>query len=166
MTDYADVIFVDGRNADHRTGATVTPGRVVVGGAPQMGATGVRAVVAQPAQPYGAGPMYYGPQGPGYFGPQGPGYFGPQGPGFWGPQGWQPTPFGSSFLSGISTGKLIDMVAQIFVALMPLPAAPVATSDVNTDVGNLILYQSSLASYAKRDEQVRTLGNLVCKLVG
>ncbi len=66
----------------------------------------------------------------------------------------------------MSAGQLIDMVAQIFVALMPLPAAPSVTSDPGTDVGNLILYQGSLASYAKRDEQVRTLGNLVSKLVG
>ena len=35
----------------------------------------------------------------------------------------------------------------IFAALMPLPAAPVATDSAATDVGNLILYQSSLASY-------------------
>ncbi|MNC96316.1 hypothetical protein D3C83_136580 [compost metagenome] len=61
---------------------------------------------------------------------------------------------------------MIDMVAQIFAALMPLPAAPTATSDAGTDVGNLILYQGSLAQYAKRDEQVRTLGSLVAKLVG
>jgi hypothetical protein len=42
----------------------------------------------------------------------------------------------------------------------------VATRDVGTDVGNLILYQSALASHAKRDEQVRTLGGLVARLVG
>ena len=58
------------------------------------------------------------------------------------------------------------MVAQIFAALMPLPAAPNVTSDADTDSGNLILYQTSLAQYAKRDEQVRTLGNLIVKLVG
>ena len=57
-------------------------------------------------------------------------------------------------------------MAQIFAALMPLPGAPVATDSAATDVGNLILYQSALASYAKRDEQVRTLGNLVTKLIG
>ncbi len=66
----------------------------------------------------------------------------------------------------VTTGQLIDMIAQIFAALMPLPAAPIATTDSATDVGNLIIYQSSLAQYAKRDEQVRTLGNLVTKLVG
>jgi hypothetical protein len=73
---------------------------------------------------------------------------------------------GSSVFGRLTTGQVIDMVAQIFAALMPLPAQPVATSDTSTDVGNLILFQGSLAQYAKRDEQIRTLGNLVTKLVG
>lgn len=72
----------------------------------------------------------------------------------------------SSLLGKVTAGQLVDLVAQIFAALMPLPAAPVATDSAATDVGNLILYQSALASYAKRDEQVRTLGNLVTKLIG
>jgi hypothetical protein len=161
MTDYADIYFVDGRNAtvDHRTGQHVAPGRVMVN---QPGH--VRTVYTQPAQqasPYGQMPMY---APPGY----------PQGPGYWGPNGWTPTganalnqgPFGSSLLSRISTGQLIDLIAQVFAALNPLPAQPVATSDATTDVGNLILYQGSLASYAKKDEQVRTLGHLIAKLVG
>ena len=33
----------------------------------------------------------------------------------------------------MTTGQVVDMVAQIFAALMPLPAAPVATSDADTD---------------------------------
>jgi len=73
---------------------------------------------------------------------------------------------GSSVFGRMTTGQVIDMVAQIFAALMPLPAQPVATADATTDVGNLILFQGSLAQYAKRDEQIRTLGNLVTKLVG
>ncbi len=147
MTDYADIYFVDGRNADHRTVSHSGPGRVMVA-SPQSGH--VRTVYAQPAQPYGAAPMY-----------------GPPGPGYWGPNGWVPqSSLGSSVLGRLTTGQLIDIVAQIFVALMPLPAAPVATSDAPTDIGNSILYQSSLASYAKRDEQIRTLGSLVSKLVG
>ena len=39
-------------------------------------------------------------------------------------------------------------------------------SDTNVDVGNLVTYQAALAQHAKRDEQVRTLGSLVSKLVG
>jgi hypothetical protein len=30
---------------------------------------------------------------------------------------------------------------------------------------NLVLYQSALAQHAKRDEQLRTIGNIVGKLV-
>jgi hypothetical protein len=43
---------------------------------------------------------------------------------------------------------------------MPLPAAPTVTSDADTDSGNTILYQSALAQYAKRDEQVRTRASM------
>ena len=39
-------------------------------------------------------------------------------------------------------------------------------SDANTNSKNLITYQSALASYAKRDEQIRTIGSLIKKLVG
>ncbi len=156
MTDYADIYFVDGRNADHRTPGHGVPGRVMIA----QPSHGVRTVISGPAQPYGAMPMYgapgYGPAS--YYGPQGPGWGSPS----WGPQG----PLGASVLGRLTTGQLIDMVAQIFVALMPLPSQPVATSDATTDVGNMILYQGALASYAKRDEQVRTLGSLVSKLVG
>ena len=73
---------------------------------------------------------------------------------------------GAGVFGRMSTGQVIDMVAQIFAALMPLPAAPNVTNDSDTDSGNTILYQSALAQYAKRDEQVRTLGNLIVKLVG
>ena len=72
----------------------------------------------------------------------------------------------SSLLGNLTTGQVVEMVAQIFAALQGLPAAPVATKDVGTDVGNMVLYQSALASHAKRDEQLRTLGALVAKLVG
>ena len=82
------------------------------------------------------------------------------------PQGMGVGLGGGSVFGKMTVGQMIDMVAQIFVALMPLPAAPVATADAATDIGNLITYNGSLAQYAKRDEQVRTLGNLVTKLVG
>jgi hypothetical protein len=134
-----DIYIVDTRNADHRTPQHGNvPGRV---------GTGVRTVVAQPVRAYGP-PSYAQPQ----------------------PQiiyaGSQPSAFGSNLFGRMTGGQLVDLVAQIFAALMPLPAAPVATADASTDVGNLILYQGSLAQYAKRDEQVRTLGNLVTKLLG
>jgi hypothetical protein len=139
-----DIYIVDTRNADHRTGqgAVVRPG----GG----GAGGGRVLTATPARAYG--PPTYGQ--PTYGQPQ-MFYAGP-------PQ----SPFAASLFGRITGGQLVDLVAQIFAALMPLPAAPVATSETATDVANSILYQGALAQHAKRDEQVRTLGNLVTKLLG
>ena len=134
----SDIYIVDTRNADHRTQQ---------GGSPWSPGRPVQTVVAQPTRAYGP-PSYAQPQ------PQII-YAGP-------PQGT----LASNLFGKITGGQLVDLVAQIFAALMPLPAAPVATTDATTDVGNLILYQSSLAQYAKRDEQVRTLGNLVTKLLG
>ena len=78
----------------------------------------------------------------------------------------QPQSIAASILGRLTTGELIEMAAQIFGALQSLPQAPVATDSARTDVQNLITYQSALASHAKRDEQVRTLGSLVGKLVG
>ena len=77
-----------------------------------------------------------------------------------------PTSGAAALLGRLTTGQIIEMVAQVFAAVQSLPGAPVATRDMETDVANLILYQGALASHAKRDEQVRTLGSLVAKLVG
>ena len=103
---------------------------------------GTRTVVARPTRVYAPAPVYSSPY----------------------PYGQ--APLASSLFGRMTTGQVVDLVAQIFAALMPLPASPTATSDAATDVGNLMLYQGALAQYAKRDEQVRTLGNLVTKLVG
>jgi hypothetical protein len=139
MDDYSEIEFVEARNA---------PNNRVVVARPGQGGLGNRTFVAQPRS-YGSP---YGSQGPGYVYAH-PGAFG--------------VGIGSGPVFGrMTSGQVIDMVAQIFAALMPLPAAPTVTSDADTDSGNLILYQTSLAQYAKRDEQVRTLGNLIVKLVG
>ena len=151
----SDIYYVDTRNADSRD-------HRVQGGSSGGGwrpAGPIRTVVAQPAsvysQPYAQPPPFYGnPYMNPYANPQLNPYANPQ------------STVASNLFGRISGGQLVDMVAQIFAALMPLPGAPVATDNVSTDVGNLILYQGSLASYAKRDEQVRTLGNLVTKLLG
>jgi hypothetical protein len=72
----------------------------------------------------------------------------------------------SGLFGGISTGQLIDLVAQVFAAVMPLPTAPNPTSDPTVDGPNMITYQQALAQYEKRDEQIRTLGSVVTKLLG
>ena len=138
MDDYAELQFIE-RNADHRTQSGQRgPGRTFV------------------PHPQGR----YAPQYAPHYAPQQPQVIYAQAPGLGIGLG------GSGVFGKMTTGQVIDMVAQIFAALMPLPAAPTGTADANTDVGNLILYQGALAQYAKRDEQVRTLGNLVTKLVG
>jgi hypothetical protein len=138
MDEYANIYYVDPRNADgrdHRMGTST-------GGAPPVaygrGVPATRTVYAQPA-PMVSTPMIYQAA---------------------------PQPLASTLLGKLTTGQVVEMVAQIFAALQPLPGAPVATKDVGTDVGNLMLYQGALAQHAKRDEQVRTLGGLVARLVG
>lgn len=152
--EYADIYYVDTRNAtrDHRTQGSRPsapwPFR------PQRPAPlpPTRTVYVPPApqQAY-AQPMY---QQPIYQQPQPMIYTGPQ-----------PTGMGALF-GRLTTGQIIEMIAQGFAALQTLPGAPVSTRDLETDVANLVLYQGALASHAKRDEQVRTLGSLVAKLVG
>jgi hypothetical protein len=71
-----------------------------------------------------------------------------------------------SGLANLDTGQLVEVGSQILAAIQPLPAAPVATGKVESDVENLILFQSALALHAKRDEQLRTIGSLVAKLLG
>ena len=68
-------------------------------------------------------------------------------------------------IAGLSTGELIEVAAQILAAIQPLPAAPVAAGEVETDVENLVIYQTALATHAKRDEQLRTLGSLLGKIL-
>jgi hypothetical protein len=46
-----------------------------------------------------------------------------------------------------------------------LPAAPTGQGDASTDLENLVTYQGALATHAKRDEQLRTLGNLLVRIL-
>jgi len=72
---------------------------------------------------------------------------------------------GRSGLGGLSAGELIEMAAQVLAAIQPLPGAPVAQGKAEIDVENLVLYQGALATHAKRDEQLRTLGGLIARLL-
>lgn len=75
---------------------------------------------------------------------------------------------GGSFrggLAGLSTGEIVELAAQILAAIQPLPGAPTATRDLETDVENLVTYQGALATHAKRDEQLRTLGSLLGRIL-
>ena len=143
MEDYADIYYVDTRNArDHRTQgsgsgwrpsgpANPPPSRVIVNSPGQF-----RPVAYPPAYPVAyPGPVFQGQ-----------------------------TPLGSLF-GGMPVGQILDLIAEAFAALAPLPQPPTATRETSTDMSNLITYQSALAEHAKRDERIRTIGSLVGKLV-
>jgi hypothetical protein len=153
MNQY-DVMYIDdGRNADHRTPARwntrPTSSAVVV--PPSQRPTVVYSRPNTPATTYGTPyPMQYGTPYPVQYGtPQV--YVGP------------PTSFAARF--GMSTGELIDTAIQVLAAIQPLPAAPVAQGESGLDVENLVTYQGALATHAKRDEQLRTLGNLLVRIL-
>ncbi|CAN5398662.1 hypothetical protein BH11MYX1_BH11MYX1_15960 [soil metagenome] len=137
-----DVIYVDTRNADsrdHRTGNT---------------SNGSRGPTTRPMTtvyvPGSSRSPVYAQQAPMYCPP---------------PYTEQPS-VAATLFGKLTTGQVVDMVAQLFAMLQTLPSAPVATRDAGTDVANLIMYQGALAQHAKRDEQVRTLGGLVGKVMG
>ena len=75
----------------------------------------------------------------------------------------KPVPFAARF--GMSTGELIDTAIQILAAITPLPAAPTSQGEAGIDVENLVTYHGALATHAKRDEQLRTLGNLLVRIL-
>jgi len=156
MDEYADIYYVDTRNADprdHRTQSSgpanwrpsagpannVSPSRTVIVNPPPQAGYAVSPYVRPMAYP-AAYTTYPGQPYPGQ------------------------NPLAGLFGS-MPVGQILEMVAVAFAALAPLPSAPTATRETSTDVGNLILYQGALAQHAKRDEQIRTLGNLVAKLV-
>jgi hypothetical protein len=144
--DY-DVVFVDDeRNAvkDHRTN------RPSSGGWRPRPASGTRTVVVPP----GARPTVItgGSSASGYYRPT----FAPTYP-----------PYESSFAArfGMTMGELIDSGLQILTALQPLPSAPTAQGEPSVDVENLMTYQGALWQHAKRDEQWRTLGGLLARIL-
>jgi hypothetical protein len=140
MDETADIYYVDTRNAthDHRTGGGSRP-------------------AWNPAPP---SRTVYVPPGGGYrpMAPAAPAQV------IYAQPAQQPAL--ATFFGKLTTGQVIELVAGLFAMLQPLPAAPVSTRDAATDIGNLILYQGAIAQHAKRDEQVRTLGGLVGKVLG
>ncbi len=77
----------------------------------------------------------------------------------------QEEPQPKKLLGDLTTGELVEIAAQILAAIQPLPGAPTAQGEVETDVENLVIYQTALATHAKRDEQLRTLGSLLGKIL-
>lgn len=77
----------------------------------------------------------------------------------------QEEPQQRKLLGDLTTGEIVEIAAQILAAIQPLPGAPTAAGEVETDVENLVIYQTALATHAKRDEQLRTLGSLLGKIL-
>jgi hypothetical protein len=163
MEEYADIYYLDeARNAVRRVRTPATRPGVYL---PAPGA------VTRPAAPVAPAPapaVVYNQPMPAY---------NQQAMGFWGNQPvYAPAPYPQvlpqpaaivgSMLGRLTLGDVIQLAAQGFAALKSLPDAPDSTGSSETDVSNLTLYQKALAEHAKRDEQLRTLGNLVAKLVG
>lgn len=153
MEEFADVYYVDTRNAtrDHRPGQSPT-------------AQWFRPRAPAPTALPPSRTVYVPPQQAMYGQPQ-PMYAQPQPQVIYASPVPQQNAFGT-LLGRMTIGQLVEIGAQLWAALQNLPAAPVATRDIETDVQNMILYHAALATHAKRDEQVRTIGGLVSKLVG
>lgn len=70
-------------------------------------------------------------------------------------------------------GTLANIVAQAIAAFLPLPAAPNpqdntsdgdAATSAAVNSSNLIRYQNALAMFARRDQQILTLGSVLKEL--
>ena len=68
-------------------------------------------------------------------------------------------------LGNLTRAELVEIGAKLLASIQPLPPAPLATGKPEDDVANLITYQGALATHAKRDEQLRTIGDLVAKVL-
>lgn len=158
MEEY-DYYFVDDtRNAvrDHRAHG----GTVAAGYRPPMAGRPSRTLIVRPPAPAGDyRPAAYGPQ------PAAPVLYAPPQPIMYG----EPHPMAGTagaLLGRLTLPMLIEMAAQGFAALQSLPPSPNPTQETATNVQNMILYQRALAEHAKRDEQIRTFGNLAARLLG
>jgi hypothetical protein len=168
--DYEDVYYTydTGRNAlrDHRRVVVQRPGGVPVA---------TTTIAAAPAAPVTAlAPM----------GAAMPQYQYPTAPQPWAGNTWgypvhgqyvMPGPTNlASILGGFGDwGTLASIVAQIIGALLPLPEAPAAldkdednqSSQAMHNSANLIRYQNALAQFARRDQQILTLGSVLDKVL-
>jgi hypothetical protein len=74
-------------------------------------------------------------------------------------------PAQASGLAGMSNAELIELAALALTALQPLPGAPTAQGDVETDVENLVIYQTALAGHAKQVDRIRVLAEVIGKVM-
>ena len=173
--DYENVYYVDGRNAvvDHRVGSRIPGGRptttTIVSSAPPAG-VGLAPNTTTWNPP---GAVYQYPQQPVY-GPVASNSWGyPINPPYVVPPVMPPNNL-ASILGGLGdVGSLASILAQVVAAFLPLPAAPTPQDTTDNDnvtvaaavnSSNLIRYQSALALFARRDQQILTLGSVLKEL--
>jgi hypothetical protein len=180
--DYENVYYVSapdyGRNAplpsrDHRLVASAPPARVL---AP---ATTVGWTSSPTSTPYQyPAPNLYGPTAypaaypAGYPAANWTGY--PVNPPYITPPVVGPPNNLATILGGFGDiGTLANILAQAVAAFLPLPASPTpqdGTGDGEAPIAaavnssNLIRYQNALALYAKRDQQILSLGSILREL--
>jgi hypothetical protein len=158
---YEEIVYLDERNATSARPVVISHGtrgpRPVAVASPQQ-------VVAS-AAPGGSYmyPQYPTAQSP-YWYPTNPNYVIPQ-----------PQSNLGTILAGFGDlGTLANIVAQAFAAFLPLPAAPDPHDSTDNDTimanthansVNLIKYQNALAQFARRDQQILTLGNVIKELL-
>lgn len=81
----------------------------------------------------------------------------------------------ASILGGFGDiGTLANILGQVFAALLPLPTAPEPVDSRGTETDpavdaainsiNLVKYQTALALFAKRDQQILTIGSVLKEL--
>lgn len=177
--DYENVYYVSapdyGRNAplpgrDHRVVAAAPPARVLTPAATTVGWTS--SPTSAPYQ-YPA-PNLYGPTAyPAAYAPANwTGY--PVNPPYIMPPVVGPPNNLATILGGFGDiGTLANILAQAVAAFLPLPASPTpqdgtgdgeATVAAAVNSSNLIRYQNALALYAKRDQQILSLGSILREL--
>ena len=103
------------------------------------------------------------------------GFWGTGTPGYVYPPMIPPSSNLASILGGFGDlGSLASIAAQIFAAFLPLPAAPTPQDSTNdsdsatnaaVNSSNLIRYQNALANFARRDQQILTVGSVLKELL-
>lgn len=170
MSDY-DVMYIDDeRNAPFSYGRRPSrrprPGGSSVMVPPSRRPTVIHSGGGAVPADYGTVPAGYGAVPAGYYpGPMSPmgGY--PVNPGYYDPRFAAGLPNPIARFWNLPGGELVELATKALAAVMPLPTAPTAEGDAGLDLENLVEYQRALADHAKRDERLRTIGELIGRIL-
>jgi len=163
--DADGLVFYDGRNAvvarDHRVirPAAIVPTRVTPGVSSRVTYSPPPAAVI-PAQAFPATASSGYPQPftqSSFFGTPSPVYSPGPGP-FMGMAGM------GGLFGGLNLGDVVKLAADAFAAFKGLPAAPVPTGDVATDVANSDVHITALAKDAQTRKQIEFAGEVAGRL--